>query len=186
MKIVIVPVLLLSLVLVLASCAQGQDPGTSGRDAQETPEREIVDWYQEARAVMADRTPGASGCERHRSEYFLMVDETHRLLDEGRAFQAAMTRLKEESPQSDHEQIDEMAIQRGGFITSSIGYLIGSFQASAGWNDDALDHCAARFDAERNPDLCNQLLVTGEGFPDYVRFGYAEYCIENRVAPFGN
>ena len=186
MQIVIAPVLLLSLVLVLASCAQSQEPETSGRFAKGTHERDIVDWYQEARTVMADRTPGASGCERQRSEYVRMSRQMRQLVDEKLNFEAEMTSMKRQAPPSTHRELDAAADEYAAYVDQATIELFDSYRARTGWDSDALDYCTAMFLVEEIPDICDELLVPGAGFSDYGRFGYAEYCIENRVPPYDN
>lgn len=171
MKIRVLASLLCFLSLTMVSCTKSH-------------EQEIVDWYEEARAVMGDRVSSPEGCNRHRRDFYLMLGQSISLTNELRAASAEMRRTKERAHPSAHRQLDEASAELGRAFAEAHTNLNESFLRQVGWNYDDLSYCSARFGAEEDPSLCNHLLLPAEGFKDYMRYAYAEYCIENRIPPY--
>ena len=149
-------------------------------------ERKVVDWYQEARTVMADQTPGARGCEQHRHDLYSLGLQIDNLIETNQAISAQTTRMKQLVPPSGHRALDADANAYAVLMSQAIDELFDSFEARTGLDSDDLHYCIARLDAQDNHSRCEHILLPGAGFADYGRFGYAEYCIENRIPPYDN
>ncbi len=171
MKIHVLIPLLCFLPLTLVSCTKSH-------------EQEIVDWYEEAQPVMGDRAPSSEECNRHRRDFFIMLDQSNRLTNQMRASYAEIERTKERAHPSAHQQLDEASAELGRAFAEAHTNLTESFLRQVGWNDDGFSYCSAWFGMEEDPSLCHHLLLPAEGFQDYMRYGSVEYCILNRVPPY--